>query len=89
MKKWIKLVLMFAAGFVSGLFIRLSVEIIDLRPHSPGGEALFPLLIALLMVAGYFIGRETKVHPAKRFESPPGLHRQCKQRGLRYPAQQK
>lgn len=62
MKKWIKLVLMFTAGFVSGLFIRLGVEIIDLRPHSPGGEALFPLLIALLMIAGYFIGRETKGH---------------------------
>lgn len=62
MKNRIKLVLMFTAGFVSGLFIRLGVEVINLRPRSPGGEALFPLLIVLLMTAGYFIGRETKVH---------------------------
>lgn len=62
MKNRIKLVLMFAGGLVSGIFIRLGVEVINLRPKSPGGEALFPLLIVLLMVAGYFIGRETKVH---------------------------
>lgn len=62
MKNRIKLVLMFAAGLVSGTFIRLGVEVINLRPRLPGGETLFPLLIVLLMVAGYFIGRETKVH---------------------------
>ena len=57
------LVLGFAAGLLSGAFIRLGFEIIDGRPTAIGGEVLILPLIILLICLGWQLGamwRETR-----------------------------
>lgn len=50
------LVLGFAAGLLSGAFIRLGCEIINDRPAAIGGEALILPLIVLLICLGWQLG---------------------------------
>lgn len=50
------LVLGFAAGLLSGAFIRLGFEIIDSRPAAIGGETLILPLIILLIYLGWQLG---------------------------------
>lgn len=55
------LVLGFAAGLLSGAFIRLGFEIINGRPSAIGGEALILPLVVLLICFGFALGKEVKV----------------------------
>ena len=55
------LVLGFAAGLLSGAFIRLGFEIINGRPSAIGGEALILPLIVLLLSFGFALGKEARV----------------------------
>ncbi len=59
--KLFMLVLGFAAGLLSGAFIRLGFEIINGRPSAIGGEALILPLIILLICFGFALGKEVKV----------------------------
>lgn len=54
--KLFMLVLGFAAGLLSGAFIRLGFEIINGRPSAIGGEALILPLIILLICFGWQLG---------------------------------
>ena len=56
-KRVLPLVLGALAGLLSGMYIRLGFEIVKGRPFSPGGEALFLPLVALLLYLGYSIGK--------------------------------
>lgn len=53
-----KLAIVFVAGTVSGIFIRLGVSVAGIAPRSPGGEVLILPLIILLIVVGYWAGAE-------------------------------
>lgn len=53
-----KMTIVFAAGTLSGMFIRLGVSVTGSVPRSPGGDALILPLIVLLIVAGYWVGAE-------------------------------
>ena len=59
--KLFMLVLGFAAGLLSGAFIRLGFEIINGRPSAIGGEPLILPLIILLLCFGFALGKEVKV----------------------------
>lgn len=65
-KRVLPLVLAALAGLLSGMYIRLGFEIVKGRPFSPGGEALFLPLVALLLYLGYSIGkRKVEAGPAE------------------------
>lgn len=66
LNKLLLLVLGFAAGLLSGAFIRLGFEIINGRPSAIGGEALILPLIVLLLCFGCALGKEAKVQ--RRFD---------------------
>lgn len=59
--KLLLLVLGYAAGLLSGAFIRLGFEMLAGRPTSVGGEALILPLIVLLVCFGYSVGKEVRV----------------------------
>lgn len=63
----VRLAVGFSAGFLAGIFVRMSVRIISCRPHAVGGETLvFPLII-LLIYFGYSMGKE--ISAQKAFEA--------------------
>jgi len=62
----IKLAIVFAAGTLSGIFIRLGFSVAGSRPRSPGGEVLILPLIVLLIIAGYWAGAEFNREAAYR-----------------------
>lgn len=65
--KLLMLIIGFAAGMLSGSFIRLGFEVLEGRPTSVGGEALILPLIVLLFCFGYNVGKEAKVQ--RRFHN--------------------
>lgn len=65
LNKLAHLLLGFAAGLLSGIFIRLGFEIINGRPAAIGGEALILPLIVLLLGVGFAFGKEVQAHQRK------------------------
>lgn len=74
------LVLGFAAGLLSGSFIRLGFEILQGRPTSVGGEALILPLIVLLLGFGFALGKEAKVQQKFHRTYERGYHDGYRQR---------
>lgn len=78
--KLLLLVLGFAAGLLSGSFIRLGFEIINGRPSAIGGEALILPLIVLLLCFGFALGKEAKVQRKFHRTYERGYHDGYRQR---------
>lgn len=60
MKNLLKYLIWGGAGFSAGLMVAQAIIAVAGRAgRAPGGELLIPLLLPLLVVAGYLAGRDT------------------------------
>lgn len=60
LKRVLPLVLAALAGLLSGMYVRLSFEVVKGRPVSPGGETLLVPLLLLVLYLGYNLGKAAK-----------------------------